>query len=621
MRFYKYLAGIGLALALVACGGGGGNASAPVPEPLPTAKPAAIDVISSKGSLLSAGSEAEITAFVKNSGNVGIAGQAVTFTASSGVIRGASEVTDAAGVAKATLIPGGDKSNRPIVVKVSAGAAPSGQVTVQVTGTSISVAGPSSLQASTASKPVTATYTLRVVDSASNPIDDASLSISSKLGNTLSVTSTTTDSNGTATVIYSPIKSGSDVLSVAGMGEVKNVEIGVTAIDFTVLSPVPNVLVPIGTEKIVTVQYQLNGTGQAGQSVSFRTTRGTIAPVLPNSLPPGQYSAKLSSTTAGQATVTAQIVGVGSVTLPVEFVATMPADITLQSNPGAIAPNTTGTSNQSTISAVVRDAAGNPVKDRQISFSLEKDLSNGTLSSGSAITNSSGQASVQFISGPTSTPSDGVVVTAKDVLTGVTGTTKLTVSAKSLFITIGFGNEIANIDETTYSKAFSVYITDANGVAVGNQTVTLSVIPTVYGKGSLVWSNPVWVKEDTSIWCPNEDALLGVGAAGYLNGILDIGEDRNLDGRLTPGNIAVAAPGSVTTDSNGRATFAIQYGEQFAPWAVVDIEARAVVSGTESRRTISYQLVGSAPDFTNETVAPAGSSSPFGTATSCSIKY
>ena len=572
-----------------------------------------VEVISSKSSLLSAGAEAVITAFVKDSGNVGMANQVVTFTASSGVIQGTSAVTDASGVATAKLIPGSDKSNRAIVVRVVAGTATSGQVTVQVTGTSVTIAGASSLQVTTATKPVTAAYTLRALDSSSNPIDGATLTISSKLGNTLSQTSVTTDSTGTATVVYTPVNAGADILKVIGQGVTTEAAISVSAIDLSVLSPAPNKTISIGTEEVVTVQYLVNGVGQAGKSVSFSTTRGTIAAVLPNTLPAGQYSAKLSSTTAGLATVTAQIVGVGSVTLPVEFVATVPATVTLQANPGAIAPNTTGSTNQSTVAALIRDAAGNPVKDRQVNFTLITDLSNGTLSSGSAITNSNGQASVQFIAGSTSTPNNGVEIKAVDALTGLSNTAKLTVSGQSLFITIGFGNEIGNVDPTTYSRDFSVYVTDANGVAVGNQAVTLSVIPATYRKGYLVWGGTQWVSSDISTTCVNEDMLLKAGSTGYLNGVLNTGEDFNGDGRLTPGNIAVAAPGAVTTDVNGRAKFSVQYGEQFAPWATVEIEARAVVSGTESKRTISYSLDGSAPDFTKEDVAPAGVTSPFGT--------
>ncbi|MBK9443543.1 MAG: Ig-like domain-containing protein [Comamonadaceae bacterium] len=462
----------GPSITVTVTGGSSGTPGTPAPS--------SVEVVSSTSSLLSAGAEAVITAYVKDSGNVGIANQSVTFLASSGVIQSASAVTNAAGVATAKLIPGSDKSNRPILVRVVSGTAVSGQVTVQVTGTSVTIAGPTSLQVSTVAKPVTASYTLRALDSSSNPIAGATLTLSSTLGNTLDKTSVTTDATGTATVVYTPVNSGTDSLKVTGLGATAESAISVSAIDLSVVTPAPNTTIPIGTVQVVTVLYQLNGVPQPGQTVAFSTTRGTITATT-SAL--GQYSANLSSATAGLATVTAQIAGVGSVTLPIEFVATVPATVTLQSNPGAIAPNATGTTNQSTVSAVVRDSAGNPVKDRQVNFTLISDLSNGTLSSGSAITNSNGQASVQFIAGPTSTPNEGVVVTAVDSLTGISGTTKLTVSGQSLFITIGFGNEITNVDPTTYSREFSVYVTDANGVAVGNQSVTLSVIPVDYGKG------------------------------------------------------------------------------------------------------------------------------------------
>ena len=571
-----------------------------------------VEVISSLGSLLSAGPGASITAFVKDSGNAGLANQMVTFSADSGTLQSPSAVTNADGVATATLIAGSNKANRSILVQVTSGGR-TGAITVLVTGTSVTIGGAASLQLSTAAKPVSSQYTLRALDSSSNPVVGAVLTLTSTLGNTLSASSLVTNSTGTATVTYTPVNAGSDTLKAVSLGANTEATISVSAVDLSVVSPAPNVTIPIGTRQDVTVQYQLAGVGQAGQTVSFSTSRGTITPITPNTLPAGQYSARLSSTTAGFGTVTTQIPGVGSVTLPVEFVATVPATLTLQSNPGAIAPNTTGTTNQSTVLTVIRDATGNPVKNRQVNFTLTQDLSNGTLSSGSAITDSNGQASVQFISGPTSTPSNGVEVRATDALTGLSGTTSLTVSGQSLFITIGFGNEIGNVDPTTYRKDFSVYVTDANGVAVGNQTVSLSVIPTAYRKGFLEWDGKKWEVANVGAACVNEDALLGPGTTGYLNGILNAGEDFNGDGRLTPGNVALAAPGTVTTDPSGRASFTIQYGEQFAPWVAVDIVARAVVSGTESKRTISYTLNGSAPDFVDEEVAPAGSTSPFGT--------
>ena len=268
----------------------------------------------------------------------------------------------------------------------------------------------------------------------------------------------------------------------------------------------------------------------------------------------------VSSTTAGPAVVVAQIAGVGQVNLPLQFVATTPSSIVVQSNPGAISPNLSGSTHQSTIEAVVRDASGNAVANRQVNFTLLQDVSNGTLMPGVATTDADGRAKVQFIAGATSTPADGVIVQATVASTAISGQTKLTVNGTALFITIGFGNTMTNLDETTYSKPFSVYVTDANGVAVGNQLVALSVIPDSYNKGTMYWIDPVW-SATVRATCPNEDF--------DLNGRLDAGEDSNGNGQLTPGNIAVSAPGTVTTDAAGRASFSLQYGEQYAYWARV----------------------------------------------------
>ena len=129
----------------------------------------------------------------------------------------------------------------------------------------------------------------------------------------------------------------------------------------------------------------------------------------------------------------------------------------VQANPGGVLPNATGTTlNQSSIEAVVRDATGNAVANRQVNFSTLVDISNGTLSPGSATTDANGRAQVQFIPGASSTPANGVVIQAEVASTAIRSTTSLTVNGKSLFITIGFGNTIGNVDETTYTKDFSV---------------------------------------------------------------------------------------------------------------------------------------------------------------------
>ncbi len=618
MNLLKYIVGLAFVTSLAACGGGGGNSSAPVPTTPPTGGgdvivqiPESVELLTSTNTLQSAGSEAVITAFVKDSGNVGLAGQKVTFSASSGTLQLISGVTDPTGSASAKLFAGSDKSIRDITVTATA-VNVAGSIIVPVTGTKISVVGVGSLQAGGAASQ----FTVRAVDSSGNGINNATLIVKSSLNNGLSSSAIRSDASGAAAFLYTPNNAGTDIVSVSGLGANSEINVVVNAIDFTVISPVSNTFIPIGSNQKITFQYRLSGVAQKNQPITFSTTRGTLASAAALTDGIGQATVDISSTTSGPTNVVAQIAGVGSVSVPLQFVATTPSSIVVQANPGGVLPNVTGSVNQSTIEALVRDVNGNAVANRQVNFTVLKDLSNGQLSAGNALTDSNGRVQVQFIPGATSTPSNGVEIQAEVASTLIKKSTYLTVNGNALFITIGFGNTISDLDLTSYSKIFSVYVTDANGVAVGNQLVSLSVIPTDYYKGVLEKNEDgFWVKQATAI-CANEDAKFGSGASGYLDGILDAGEDTNGDKRLTPGNVAVAAPGSVSTDSNGRATFEIQYGKQFAPWVKVDIAARAIVSGTESKQSISYILSGSIADFKLEG-GPAGVVSPYGFSGNC----
>ena len=607
MNLLKYVTGVVVALTLVACGGGGGSSGGSPAQPVVpvTAIPASIEVLASANSLPSAGSGVVITAFVKNSANVGLAAQKVTFAASSGGLQGASSLTDSSGAATAKLIVGSDKSLRDIKVTVTAGTA-SGNVTVSLTGTRVSISGTGSLQSGGAAS----SFTVNAVDSSNNPILGAQVAVSSALGNAISATPLTTDATGSATFLYTPNKSGNDTLTASGLGSSASAAIVVSAIDLVALSPASNTSIATGGSQTISIRYRLSGVGVAGQTVSFSTTRGTFTSATATTDVNGEASTSLASSTAGPAVVVAQISGVGSVNLPVQFVATTPTSIVVQANPGSVLPNASGTTNQSTIEAVVRDASGNAVANRQVNFTALQDLSNGSISPGNATTDANGRAQVQFIPGASSTQANGVIIQAQVASTSFSSTTSLTVNGKALFITIGFGNTISLLDVTTYSKPFTVYVTDANGVAVGNQLLSLSAIPEIYYKGFLVF-NKTWKYngDAPAAVCANEDR--------NLNGILDAGEDTNGNGQLTPGNVVVTAPGNVTTDASGRASFSLQYGEQYAPWVTVRITARASVAGTESRQSIFFNLSGLAADFSDENVPPAGVRSPFGSSALC----
>lgn len=604
---------IALAVFLVSCGGTSNRdklaaeAAASSSAATTTSAAATVEVLTSSNTIASNGGEAVITAFVKTASNVALEGQAVTFSASSGNLQVVSATSDASGAVSAKLTAGANKSTRNITVTVTA-ASVSGNVVVGTTGSALSIAGSASLQAGGAAS----TYTVRALDSGGTGVANVALSASSALGNPIT-TSATTDSTGGASFSYTPTTAGTDTITVSGLGTQTTASVLVSATSISVTTPASNALIAVGAPgQVFTVQV----VGGSGNSVTFSTTRGTVSVGTTTLDGSGNASTTVTSNTAGPATLSANIAGIGQVSRSVVFTAVTPSSVVVQANPSAVQPNAAGsTSNQSAIQAVVRDASNNAVAGTAVSFTLLSDTSGGSLSQASATTDNNGRAQVQFIPGPTVTPNNGVVIQA--TAGAASGSAALTVSGQALFITIAYGNTVADIDSTTYDKLFSVYVTDANGNAVQNQSLTLSALPETYFKGAMTYNSAV------SLWqpvysvpagCTNEDT--------NKNGILDTGEDTNSNGTLEPGNIAVVTsgnvtPGSVTTDSSGRATFNLHYGKRFANWVNVRIWARGTVAGTESSQSTLMNLPVAVGDVGDSTVPPAGVNSPFGQANAC----
>lgn len=606
MKFIRIWLMATLTVLVAACGGGGGSSSGSGSGSTPVAV-GIVEVVSSSNTLESAGGSVAITAFVKTTGNVGLSARTVTFAATSGQLQNIVATTDSNGVATASLIAGGNKANRSIRVTVTSGSV-SGFVDVIVTGSRITISGAGSLQAFGAATQ----YRLKALDSAGNGIAGTQLTIASALSNPLNTTTVTTDGLGEALVTLSPNVAGTETLTVGGVGTSASQQIFISSENFSILSPGAGTEIFIGAGQTVTAQYI--GAVQAGRTVTFSTTRGTVSPAVVLTNASGIATTTVSSFTAGPSNVSASLEGIAQSLLAVEFVATTPASLVLQANPSAVKPNASGsTANKATLVALVRDASGNPVKNRTVNFSA-LDPSGGSLSPASAVTDSNGLAQTSFIPGAVSTAANGVVVTATVAATAVQGTTALTVSGSALFITIGNGNTIENYNDETYKRNFTLYVTDANGAPVGSKAITLSVFPLEYRKGYLAWddSAKAWVYAGGSPQiCANEDA--------NANGVLDAGEDINGNGRLEPGMPALITPASVTTDANGFATFSLLYGENYAMWGRVRIRATATVAGTESSANVSYFLQAMASDLTTEGTAPAGVNSPFGTDLDCTI--
>ena len=587
-----------------------------------------IELTSSLASVRSSGEETVITALVKGASNVGVPNADITFSSDSGILLAPSAQTDASGVATVRLAPGSNRANRTIVVTARVGSITK-TINIAVVGTAITVTGTSALQVGGSASP----YSLRALDSAGNPISGVTLTAVSALGNGISPASITTDLSGNGTINYSPNTAGTDSLTVTGAGATSTpLVISISAVSFDYVTPTPagnasfGVNLALANRPEFRVRLLVNNLPVAGRTVTFNTTRGTLSAssMATNGL--GEAFVTLDSGSAGPALVTAQVArlpgdpGSGSIlataTRTVLFTGVLPSDVRLQVNPSAIPPNSaSSTTNRAQVTATVTDATANPVAGRQVAFVIDNDPSNGSLSGGLATTDANGVARVEYISGQQSSPTNGVQITATVLpVAGDIGvlarSATLTVNGNALFISVAFGNTITNINPTTYSKAFSVYVTDATGLAVPNQALTLSVVPTLYHKGVMSWNGTVWVPvRSVAAGCANEDV--------NLDGVLNAGEDTNGNGTLTPGNVVIASPGSVTTDSAGLASFNLLYGEQYAFWVDVNIEARATVAGTESRRVQAYSLGALAEDVNQETVTPAGVRSPFGIANAC----
>ena len=365
--------------------------------------------------------------------------------------------------------------------------------------------------------------------------------------------------------------------------------------------------VPVNSTQAVTVDYKIAGVPQAGQVINFSTTSGVVTPASATTNGAGQASVVISATTAGPGTIQATVQGAAAqASLSVNYVALAPARLVLQVSPTAIGPNASGLHHATDPGARHRHRCQRePGCQRHRRLHRVVDPSGGTLSQPSAVTDSSGQASVQYISGAGTTADGGIQLRAS-VLTNPTvfGDATMTVTQSALFIGLGTGNVIENLDPQTYKKNWVVYVTDSNGVAVANKDLTIKVLPVEYRKGHLVFDT-AWVYDFRD---PAHLRERGYRLHGQSNSTP--GKDFNGDGDLQPGNVIrittaqtpnAAATGIARTDSTGQATITLLYAESYVPWVKVRLTAQATVSGTESSTAQEFYVPGLAADFTSAT--------------------
>lgn len=563
-----------------------------------------ITVLTSSPTLPSDGSSpVDITALVRDANNNLVEGAFVAFNATSGGLTITQNTTDANGVATATLNNAGDPSLRTITVTAQASNV-TDATTVDVVGTKLNLTGPTSMVLGGMQ-----TYTVTVLDAGNNGVPGQSVAITSALGNTLSSNSLTTDATGAAQFTLAASVGGMETLTATALSLTTPLDVNISSDSFAFITPTPSIPpapppeIDLNMNQVLEVEWLQSGIAVAdGSTVNFSTTRGTLT-APSDTTTGGIATVGIQSANAGSATITASAPGGPTTTLDIEFVARIPASITVQASPTTIAPN-----EQSTVTAVVRDPANNLVKGVTVDFQLT-DITGGSLSVGSAVTNSQGVAQTFYNSSSTTSAQDGVVITATVQGTVISGMAALTVAQRELFISMGTGNEIFEPNSAQYRVEFAVQVTDAAGNGVAGVNVQLSILSEFYGKGLWQVGPMTWINNRV-ITCVDEDV--------DRDGFLDLpGEDFNGSGQLEAGNVATVSPGSVITDASGFALVNVIYPQDHAFWVDVVLEARTSVQGTESSEQARFTLPIAASDTDDVNEAPPGVFSPYGVTASC----
>ncbi|BAP58231.1 adhesin [Thioploca ingrica] len=597
-----------------------------------------------------------ITAIVKDEHNNLVDGATVSFETSSGEIQPIQIVTagqtttqavagktDASGRAQARLTTLGNPDNRTITVRATVptatGEIREDTIEIEVTGSKVGISGPSAVIANT-----DANFVITVTNSAGSGIANKAVTLTSDLGNTFDPPSPTTNTLGQASVKLIATHAGKDTITASASGaDSATFKLTISDSNF-IVEPTGNnplctsiadyedtnnnrILDPgedlnnngildlgcrISLQATAGQQFKVHwdegGINQVNEKLLLSTTRGQLDSnqVITDLINGNATFTVRPSGNAGSAIITIQSEKPGgpSQQLTLRFVATNPKFINVQANPAVIGVNPVGTeTQQSKILAVVRDADNNLVAGQQVEFLLT-DISGGRITQGSAITDDFGRTSTTYIAGPSTSAANGVAIRAVVTGTDIAEVVNLTVAKQSLFVTLGSGNVILKEEGIRYKVPFTALVTDSNGTPISDAEVILSIYPSRYAKGTAGLNADKKVTLD-AIGCDNEDI--------NRNGLLDIGEEKNGNNQLDPGNVITVDNLTIKTGTNGYADFNVVYAIQYAWWVEAEIMARVSVGGSESSDTLFFTTTCLATDVPDNCPLP----SPFGKDKAC----
>jgi hypothetical protein len=326
----------------------------------------------------------------------------------------------------------------------------------------------------------------------------------------------------------------------------------------------------------------------------------------------------------------------------------------MAANPTVIGVNAGGsTTNRAQLRALFLTNGNVPVQNVRVRFDIiPATVGGATLQAGEAIStgtnlvlsDNSGAAFADYISGTRSSPNNGVAVRACYDLVDFASTacpnsisTTFTVAAKPLSLTLGDNNELKKENNNlTYVKDFVLIVSDSAGQPVPNAQVSFSVDIYKYGKGIFgigypgdgavvitlvngttqtlsIRTNPQDngvddVLAGRNTWCINEDI--------NRNGNIDGAEDRNGNNSLEPRGADIVISSDVPgnrTDANGVLIIKVRYPQNVATWLAYSVKATALADGSEGTVIKRYRTNYVEGDQVNGSFLTA----PYGTSFSC----
>lgn len=633
-RICSFLLWITILATFTGCGSGAPNGTTAA-----TVAIASLQLSASPATVKSDNSNlATITITALGAGNVVFPGAVVTLSASTGVLSSGSVTTDSAGKATVTFSSGtASQFNRTATITATAGTVTT-TLPIPITGSTLSLTTPTS----SISTGTPAVLTATAKDAAGNGVSGQTVNFTIVSGSgTLSAATATTDSGGVATVNFTATATGTASVRVdwldsptgtATVSATQSFTAAAAGAAFQLITPASSPFaVPLGTNQAVTIYVPATILGTAVANVRFTTSLGSwfsggAKSVTTAFTAAGNYTQTfVAGSFAGNANLQIDALNAsGAILTSAQAVLSLSAtvasasQISLSASVTSIAPSTGSTSSTATLTATVKDSSGNPVGNAPVLFELVNPTGGGeqvtpvTVMTAATATNSVsvGQAQSTFTAGtlPT-TQASQIRASVIGAPTTISAVTAITVGGTAGSIAIGIGTTITSTNQdTAYRLPVSLLVTDSNGVAVSGAVVSLSIWPASYYKGvrglkcAPVYASTsgvvaVFANEDT-----NENLMLNLatptedvdGPGGYLAGTPFYGTP---DGILWPPSASAGSvPATVTTGSDGSASFTLTYLKEHADWVKIRLRARTPVQGTEATSVYNTVLPKSEPD-------------------------